>query len=131
MRAYGATGGFQAVEQTLDVKEGELYDFTAAVRNYAQDTFSARDRTGAYGQLVIRWLDEGGKEVGRVWSETWDVHLSRIRWQDFSIEKTTVPVGAVRAFVGIHLYEGRQGALGTFLVDDAALTLHPPKARSD
>lgn len=121
MTAYGVTGGFQAVEQTLSVKEGEKYEFSVAVKNSSQDSFRARDRSGTYGQLVIMWLDEFGQEIGRDWSRTWDEKVSRLSWKSYSIDKVEAPKGAVGATVGIHFYERSSGAEGSFLVDDVSL----------
>ncbi len=122
MKTHGTPGGFQAIVQTVAVEAGGRYSFSAAVRNSSDDPFRGRDMSGAYGQLVVQWVDNSTQEVGRVWSSTWDHLLSRLRWVSITLKRATAPARAVNAVVGIHLYEGPVGALGSFNVDDVTMT---------
>ena len=122
MRTHGTPGGFQAIVQTVAVEAGSRYSFSVAVRNSSEDPFRGRDMSGAYGQLVIQWVDKSTQEVGRVWSPTWDHLLSRLHWELITLKHVTAPDRAANAVVGVHLYEGPSGALGSFNVDDITMS---------
>ncbi|HEY8241287.1 MAG TPA: hypothetical protein VIH35_07570 [Kiritimatiellia bacterium] len=116
--AQGKPRSFQGVTQILDVQPGERYDMSAFVHKVSENPLKG----GAYGQLVIEWLDAEGKEIERVWGPAWGKNLSRVRWEKVSIERAQAPPLAVRAVFGVHLYDGKGAASGSVLVDDIAVT---------
>lgn len=119
IRGHGARDGFQALSQDVNVQEGAAYRLLAYLRNSREDPLNGEH---AYGQLVVEWQNASGEEVGRSWSESWDGSISRLRWERIALKKVEAPAGAVKAIVGIHLYEGEDGATGSFFVDDMVFT---------
>jgi hypothetical protein len=71
--------------------------------------------------LVIEWKSADNKEMSRVLSKLWDPGLSKMRWEQFSINNAEPPKGAVGATFGIHFCEGKDIASGSVFVDDVVL----------
>jgi hypothetical protein len=79
-------------------------------------------RGTAYGQLVIEWKDNVGREIRRVWGKMWSKNVGRKDWEDVVINRVQAPPGAVEGAFGIHLYEGASGGKGSILVDEVVVT---------
>ncbi len=114
MEAQKVRNGGQGILQKVPVKPGERYTFRAQIKG---DSGSLRG--SAFGQLVIEWQDNRGNEIRRDVSPAWGNGLSKSRWQEVAVKPVRAPKNAVRAIVGIHLYEGADGGKGTILIDDA------------
>ena len=75
----------------------------------------------ATGMLVIEWKSADDKEMSRTLSKMWDPGLSKLRWEQISINNAEPPKGAVSATFGIHFCDGKSGASGSVFVDDVML----------
>jgi len=117
LAARGAPGDFEGVIQVVPVTGGEYYTFKAYLLNDRNERLGG----SAYVQLVIEWRDKDGVEVGRDYGAQRDAGLSQTRWDPVELSEKQAPSSAVRAVVGIHLFEGGQGGEGAILVDDVEL----------
>lgn len=117
MTAQGVAQGGQGLIQRIPVNPGEVYTFTAYVRNNPDAPLGG----SAWVQLVIEWLDAAGRELTRTWGQPQDKMMSRLRWSEMSIANVKPPPRAVKAVFGVHLYEGDKGGKGSVLVDDVGL----------
>jgi len=116
-QAMEKPNGYQGLVQEVTVIEKEKYTFTVHAKNSKSSPMKA---TGV-GQLVVEWLDEDGQEVGREWTPHWTHTLSRMRWTKFQLKNRRAPRGAVKARVGVHMWEGSRGSRGEFYVDNIAV----------
>lgn len=108
---------FQGLVTEIDVQEGEKYSFIAWLTNNRDDPLKG----SAFGELVVEWKDDQGKEISRDTSRSWGSNLTRMRWQDYEVSKAKAPKKAVRALFGIHLNEGERESEGSFFVDDVVI----------
>jgi hypothetical protein len=115
--AQKAPNAFQGVNYTMPVTAGSRYTFSAYVMNDKSDPL----KNTANGMLVIEWKSADNKEMSRILSKLWDPGLSKMRWEQFSINNAEPPKGAVSATFGIHFCEGKEGADGSVFVDDVML----------
>ena len=108
---------FQGVNFTNSVNAGSRYTFSAYVMNDKNDPL----KNTATGMLVIEWKSADDKEMSRTLSKMWDPGLSKLRWEQISINNAEPPKGAVSATFGIHFCDGKSGASGSVFVDDVML----------
>jgi hypothetical protein len=108
---------YQGFNQTVPVKTGEKYTFSAYMINNKEDPLSGT----THAQLVIEWVNEQGKEISRDYSQVITSSLSKMRWELITLRKKAAPGGAVSARFGIHLSEGEKGGKGSIFVDDVFL----------
>ena len=118
LETHGVPKSGQGLLQIVHVIPGRKYDFVAHVKSDPNGPL----RDHAIGQLVIEWLNETGREVGRTSGESWDASLSRVGWRKVEIRRVRPPERAAQAKFGIHLFEGDGEAEGAFLVDDVSVT---------
>ena len=121
LSAQGVPHAAQGLIQHLDVVSGEKYTFSASVINDADAPLKGT----TYLQLCIEWLDADGREVSRVFTRPQGQAFSKSRWTILEVEKVRAPPKAIRAVVGLHLYEGERGGKGSLLVDDVLFGLVP------
>lgn len=115
LASQGVPRAFQGLTQRIDIVAGEKYTFSASVMNDQSDPLKGM----AYLQLCVEWQNAEGREVARNFSPPQGQTFSKSRWTLVEIRKVKAPPGAMRAVVGIHLYEGERGGKGSLLVDDA------------
>ena len=108
---------FQGINFNIPVTAGSRYTFSAYVMNDKNDPL----KNTATGMLVIEWKSADDKEMSRTLSKMWDTGLSKMRWEQLSINNAEPPKGAVSATFGIHFCEGKEGAAGSVFIDDATL----------
>ncbi len=108
---------FQGVNFIMPVTAGSRYTFSGYVLNDKKNPLKGT----AHGMLVIEWKASNNKEVARTLSKLWDSGLSRLRWERFSIDNMEPPKDAVTAIFGIHYCEGKDGAKGSFFIDEVTL----------
>ena len=118
LRAQSNGGAACGVVQTIAVTPGEKYSLTAWVRKNEDDPLKG----AAYGQLVIEWQDETGKEIDRVWGKKWGPNTGHTKWDDVEISKAQAPPRTAQAIFGIHLFDGKTGGKGSVLVDEVSVT---------
>jgi hypothetical protein len=111
-------GAFQGIIQRVAVQSGEKYAVSASIKNSREQPLGG----SAFGQIVVEWMDEKNREVGRTWSDQCGSSVSKIRWDQVVISKVAAPKEAVAARIGFHLYDGDRGGKGALLVDNIALT---------
>jgi hypothetical protein len=116
MMAQGLPREFHGLVQRVSVVSGEKYTFSAKVMNDAGDPLKGM----AYLQLCVEWQNAEGRELSRSFTSPQGQTLSRSRWKLLEIRKVKAPEEAVRAIVGIHLYEGERGGKGRLFVDDVS-----------
>jgi hypothetical protein len=104
---------YQGLYQTLRVKSGARYEFSAEVALNPDNPLSGF----AYGQLSIEWRDAQGKEIDRSWSHSWGPNLPKGKWSRFVINEIAPPRAAKASFVITLFSQGE--TTGSFLVDDA------------
>ena len=100
--------------QRLDVVAGGKYTFSAGVINDENEPLKGT----TYLQLCIEWLNEEGRELARNFTRPQGQTFSKSRWVRVAVDKTKAPPKAVRAVVGIHMFEGERGGKGSLLIDD-------------
>ena len=118
LRAQQTSGGNSGLIQTLPVLAGRMYSLKAWVLKHDEDPL----RGSAYGQLVIEWKDEMGREINRTWGKQWSKNIGHSDWERVEIRKAQAPPKAVQAAFGVHFYEGKSGGKGSLLVDDVVVT---------
>jgi hypothetical protein len=111
-------GAFLGLSQTLSVKPGEKYTFSVYLLNDKHDPLGG----SAHGQLNIEWKDNTGKEIARITGAPWDLLVSRLRWEMYTIRNVEAPKGAVEGVFGIHLLDGEKGGQGSVFLDDVMIT---------
>lgn len=117
LKAHRAPKSGQGILQVIHVIPGRRYDFEAYVKNDSEQPLKG----DLVGHLVIEWLNEAGREVGRTSSEEWGPSLSRLTWRKVGIRRARAPERAAMAKFGIHLFERTGTAEGAFLVDDVTV----------
>lgn len=121
MTATGVAKGYQGVNFSLPVSEGEKYSFDV---QYIGDK---DDRPGGTMdlRLVIEWKRMDGSEISRTSSTPIKApQISRLRWETLSLKKVPVPKDAVNAVFGIHLCDNERPGSGTVYVDDVVILKH-------
>jgi hypothetical protein len=122
LSSQGVPRAFQGLIQRIAVVSGEKYTFAASVMNDERDPLKGM----AYLQLCVEWQNAEGREVSRHFTPPQGQTVSKTRWTLLEVRKVKAPPGAVRAVVGIHLYEGERGGKGCLFVDDAWFGLLSP-----
>lgn len=117
LSAQEVPNSFQGVNFIMPVTAGSRYTFSGYVINDKKNPLKGN----ASGMLVIEWKDPNGKEIARTLSKLWNSSLSRLRWERFSIDNMEPPKSAVSAVFGIHYCEGKDGAKGSFFIDEVTL----------
>lgn len=110
----GVPRACQMLTQRLEVVGGGKYTFNAGVINDASDPLKGT----TYLQLCIEWLNEEGRELSRNFTHPQGQTFSKNRWALVALGKVKAPSKAVRAVVGIHMFEGERGGKGSLLIDD-------------
>jgi hypothetical protein len=117
MTAQKIPNAFQGVNYIMPVTQGSKYTFNAYFMNDKSDPL----KSTASGMLVIEWKSADEKEMSRTLSKQWDPSLSKMRWEQLSINNAEPPKGAVSATFGIHFCEGKDGGDGSIFIDDVML----------
>ncbi len=117
MSAQKIPNAFQGVNHIMPLTPGSKYTFSAFFMNDKNDPL----KNTATGMLVIEWKSADNKEMSRTLSKMWDPGLSKLRWEQISINNAEPPKGAVSATFGIHFCDGKSGASGSVFVDDVML----------
>ena len=117
LTAQEKANAFQGIVQRVPVESGEKYTVAAQVLNSKENPLKG----SAYAQLVVEWLADGDREVGRSWSERVDLRLSRMQWTWLTLRKVVVPKDASAARVGIHFFDGDQHGKGSLFVRQVQL----------
>jgi hypothetical protein len=105
---------FQGLVQKVPVEGGGKYTFSAQVLNSREKPLTG----SAYIQVVVEWLSEGDREVGRTWSDRFGVTLSRIHSSRIMLQKVEAPRDAISAKVGVHLFDGDRKGGGAILIQE-------------
>lgn len=115
--ATGRADTFQGLSQTLDVREGSVYEFAVHVWLDRED-----ERRGSLrGQLSVEWLNARGEEITRTWGPVWTDESSLGFWNEISLTGMA-PGGAEQGvFVITQFDTGDPERPGTFHVDDAGV----------
>ena len=115
--ATGRANTFQGLSQTIDVREGNVYEFAVHVWLDRED-----ERRGSLrGQLSVEWLNARGEEITRTWGPVWTDESSPGFWNEISLTGMA-PHGAERGvFVITQFDTGDPERPGTFHVDDAGV----------
>lgn len=114
MTVQGVKNASQGLAQIIPVEGGATYVFSVSVRNSKESPLSK----GAFGTLYIEWKNSSGKEISRERSREWDMSLSRMRWESFSVTGKA-PRDATQAAFSITFYDGQRGGVGMCFVDEA------------
>jgi hypothetical protein len=116
LQVQGVKNAGLGVGQALPVTPKATYTFRAWVMNDKQDKLAG----SAAGNLGIEWYDQVGDEIARVASKEWGPTLSKMRWQEFSVEAKAPPY-ATKVKFAIYLRDGDKMAKGACFVDDAEI----------
>ena len=111
-------GGHLGIAQIIPVDDGKIYTFTVHLMNNTADPLTQ----GTSGMIGIEWKDSNGKEISRTTSNEWDMSLSRMRWEPYSISEKA-PRGAKTAAMVISFYDGDRGGSGSCFVDEARVDM--------
>ena len=114
LASQGVPRACQMLTQRLDVVGSGKYTLSAGVINDESDPLKGT----TYLQLCIEWLNEEGRELSRNFTHPQGQTFSKSRWTSVALGKVKAPSKAVRAVVGIHLFEGERGGKGSLLIDD-------------
>ena len=115
--AQETPNAYQGINYTFPIHTDTKYTFSVYVMNDKSNPL----KSTAHGMLVIEWKAADNKEISRTLSKSWDQSLSKMRWEQFSLNNVKPPKGAVSATAGIHLCDGESGGKGSVFLDDALL----------
>ncbi len=117
LKTQGESGAYLGLIQRFPVQGGQSYSWIAHIRRNTENPLGG----GAYGLLVIEWIDDDGFEITRTESAKWTYEMSAYRWDKVGIENVTAPLQAREAVFGIHLVDGEDNGRGSFYLDDVAI----------
>ena len=116
--SQAAPSFYQGLSQSIPVKPGTVYQFTA----YVQSDPTSPLKGSVTGQLSIEWYDANENEIGaRQWGTAWGASLSSKGWTKVVLAGLAPSNCAKAHFVVVEKGGGQPVAGGVFFVDDASV----------